>query len=595
MAVLARRLGDMLIDDGLITPIQRDEAMRLQKSNGGRFGTNLVQLGAIELEALALALSRQKGVPAAQQRHFDSIHPEVVALLPARLAQKHFAIPLGFTARHPKTVGIAFLDPHKPGAVDEIQRAAGVRVYPVIAPELRIVHFLEKLYGIPRHPRFLHLDGDGDGPERQTRGARVGDPRSFFDMSRPDLSQPRTSSAILLTEELRVPETKLPPPAQRSALGGPAKTPPVLQPHPPTSPGKAPAARGTPAQFARPPLNTPPTIAPATTSWPPVPLDATPPVVPQAPKSAASAKPAPVTAKQPEVLHPHTDASEASSRAPTQPGLPSFSDTDPFSSGDKAGQAAAPTVKIEPIAVPSPPDIWSPNWRTSQAAPSASQSDPPDSAQTHPDLDAALRAAPVDLDLESALSSEAPEPSMPPAAGNEAISASTTPRPWSAAEAVDAIAVARYRDQVADAITNYLRSSCGVGLVLIVQHEVAMGWKGFGPGISDEEIEALAIPLAAPSVFQTAYRQQEAYRGPPSHESTALDLQLFERLRVAPPQEVIVAPVLIRDRVVNLIFGQAEDGGPLADRMSIGLGTLTRSAAAAYVRMIQEAKKRAPD
>jgi len=252
-------------------------------------------------------------------------------------------------------------------------------------------------------------------------------------------------------------------------------------------------------------------------------------------------------------------------------------------------------VKIEPIAVPSPPDIWSPNWRTSQAAPSASQSDPPDSAQTHPDLDAALRAAPVDLDLESALSSEAPEPSKPPAAGNEAISASTTPRPWSAAEAVDAIAVARNRDQVADAITNYLRSSCGVGLVLIVQHEVAMGWKGFGPGISDEEIEALAIPLAAPSVFQTAYQQQEAYRGPPSHESTALDLQLFERLRVAPPQEVIVAPVLIRDRVVNLIFGQAEDGGPLADRMSIGLGTLTRSAAAAYVRMIQEAKKRAPD
>src|SRR5262249_57753344 len=103
--------------------------------------------------------------------------------------------------------------------------------------------YLEQLYGIPRHPRFLHLDGDGDGPERQARGTRVGDPRSFFDMSRPDLSQPRTSSAILLTEELRVPEAKLPPSAQRSALGGPAKTPPVLQPHPPTSPRKRPPPR----------------------------------------------------------------------------------------------------------------------------------------------------------------------------------------------------------------------------------------------------------------------------------------------------------------------------------------------------------------
>jgi len=606
----------MLIEDGLITAIQRDEALRVQKSNGARLGTNLVQLGAIELEALALALSRHKGVPAAQQRHFDSIHPEVVALLPARLAQKHAAIPLGFTARHPKTVGIAFLDPQKPGAVDEIQRAAGVRVYPVIAPELRIVQYLEKLYGIPRHPRFLHLDGDGDGPERRPRGAGVGDPRSFFDMSRPDLSQPRTASAILLTEELRVPDAKAPS-AQRSSPGGPTKTPPVLSPHPPASPSRAPAARGTPTQFARPPLNTPPTIAPAAPSWPPVPLEATPPVVgSQAPKSSASAKPAPVAEKRPEAHHPRGEASEASSRAPTIPGLPSFSDTDLLGIADQA--SAAPTEKIEPSVVASPPDtsftaesadspsageadvsIWSPNWRVTQASQSASSSDRAGSPLVHLDLDTALRAAPLDLDLdlESAVSLEAAEPSEPPAASSYAtqqVSAPATPRPWSAAEAVDAIAVARNRDQIAEAVVNYLRSSCGVGLVLIVQHEVAMGWKGFGPGISDEEIDALAIPLAAPSVLQNAYQEQQTYRGPPSHEPTALDLQLFERLRVAPPQEVVVAPVLIRDRVVNLILGQAEDGGALPDRMSIGLGTLTRSAGAAYVRLIQEAKKRAP-
>ena len=589
----------MLIDDGLITPTQRDEALRLQKSHGGRIGTNLVQLGAIELEALALALSRQKGMPAALQRHFDSIHPEVVDLLPARLAQKHAAIPLGFTARHPKTIGIAFLDPQKPGAVDEIQRAAGVRVYPVIAPELRIVRYLEKLYGIPRHPRFLQPDGDGDGPEREARGARVGDPRSFFDMSRPDLSQPRSSSAILLTDELRVREARPPPAsAQPSAPGGSAKTPhPATAEPPPKSPSKPPVVRGTPAQFARPPLNTPPTIAPAAVNWPTLPLDATPPV--QATKSAASARPPPVAGRRPEVLPRHEEANEASSRAPTIPGLPSFSEIE--ASAEVAAQATAPTEAEV--------SIWSRNWRESQAAQSASQSDRAESAQVHSDLDAALRAAPTELDLESAVSpvpaaAELPKAmdliagvSKPPAASSEATqpaSTSATPRPWSAAEAVDAIALAGNRDQVAEAIVNYLRSSCGVGLVLIVQHEVAMGWKGFAPGVSDEEIEGLAIPLAAPSVLQMAYQQQQTYRGPPSHEPTALDPQLFERLRVAPPQEVIVAPVLIRDRVVNLIFGKAEDGGPLPDRMTIGLGTLTRSAAAAYVRLIQEAKKRAP-
>src|SRR5262249_56650865 len=117
---------------------------------------------------------------------------------------------------------------------------------------------------------------------------------------------------------------------------------------------------------------------------------------------------------------------------------------------------------------------------------------------------------------------EAPDPSgPPPAEASQPASTSAALQPWSAAQAVDAIAVAHNRDQVAEAVANYLRSSCGVGLVLIVQHEVAMGWKGFAPGISDEEIDALAIPLAAPSVLQKAYQEQQTYRGPPSHEPTA--------------------------------------------------------------------------
>src|SRR5712692_11379061 len=158
MATVPRRLGDILIDDKLITPFQRDEALRQQKLHGGRIGTNLVELGAIDLDTLARALARQKGVPAALQKHFDSIHGEAVGLVPARLAEKLGAIPLGFTARSPRTIAVAFLDPTRPGAIDEIQSASNSVVYPVIAPELRIVLYLEKLYLISRPMRFLRLD-----------------------------------------------------------------------------------------------------------------------------------------------------------------------------------------------------------------------------------------------------------------------------------------------------------------------------------------------------------------------------------------------------------------------------------------------------
>jgi hypothetical protein len=185
----------------------------------------------------------------------------------------------------------------------------------------------------------------------------------------------------------------------------------------------------------------------------------------------------------------------------------------------------------------------------------------------------------------------------PNGAGSNATSAATVepaPLPWSTVEAVDAIAVATNRDQVAQAIVNYLRSTCGVGLVLIVQHEVAMGWKGFAPGVGAAEIEGLAIPLAAPSALQIAHKQQSTFRGPPPKDGVAIDRQLLERLRSSSPQEVIVSPIIIRDRVVNLVYGHAENGGPLPDRLTVGLGTLTRAAAAAYVRLIQEAKKKQP-
>lgn len=588
----------MLIEDGLITPTQRDEALRLQKAQGGRIGTNLVQLGAIHLEALALALARQKGVPAAQQRHFDAIHPEAVALLAVQLAQKHAAIPLGFTARHPKTIAVAFLDPLKPGAVDEIQRTTGVRVYPVVAPELRIVGYLERLYGIARHPRFLHLESD---EHPAPSGASVGDPRSFFDMSKPDLSRSKSSSTILLTEALRV-EAEVPKPAPPSQAVPPSRDQtPIIS---------------TPVHVSRPtpPLHTIPKLAPvdvSTAARKPASLAAT--TTAAAPHTVT---PAAFTRRPPEVLQRRGEGNDASSRAPTIPGLPSFAEIDALG---PTQPDRTPTDKLDPSTLfsegsnptpapsitPPPVSIWSPHWRSSQAAQAGVKAEAASPA-THVDLDAAIRAVPADVPAPSAIPQDQDEPApdaeinlvrdedviASPAPIESPPAKAAAPIPWSAAQAVDAMAVAQNRDEVAEAITNYLRATCGVGLVLIVQHEVAMGWKGFGPAIGAEDIDALAIPLAAPSILKTAYDERELYRGAPSRESGALDLQLFERLRAQPPQEVIVVPILIRDRVVNLILGHAADGGALPDRVSMGLGTLARSAAAAYVRLIQEAKKR---
>ena len=770
---MGRRIGDILIEERLITPAQRDEALRQQKSYGGRIGTNLVELGAIELEALTRALARQKGVPAALQRHFESIHREAVGLVPAQLAQKHCAIPLGFTSYNPKTLAVAFLDPAKPGAIDEIQFAANARIYPVIAPELRIFLYLEKLYGIPRQVRFLRTERpnpDAPGrwqpasgpvlqaapgflspPELTPPGSiPASNPQVFFDMTRPDLSQPRTRSAILLTEAVPSdasaparPESTAQATAQprttpsasgksssqsQGSLGtaavsaktasagaaakagageassgpraqpptAPAAAVPVLQAD---SPARRPRREGTPpplpvsdsrsrsqsrtSQSAKP--GAPRGVAPATSSSPGSPSPQLQSVVPSA---APRAKPKPPT-PTPDPVAQGADKSDARSRAPTIPDIPAFAidlETPPHSAptsqsaGSDDAKASAPTIKIDfdlddeplpqtaptapaatvrrtpgsepesmsegaPSAATSPPSLAEPAasapaskihaefaslpidelWGEPSASPvEAATTDEP-GAVSAPDKSRELRhdAAPKSLRSPTATRAEVNrerlvtaspeiEPALIGPTGQMADSATEVasiasgapapgsaeskkspepaPRPWSATEAVDAMAVASNRDQIADAIVNYLRSNCGVGLVMIVQHEVAMGWKGFAPGLDDEAIGSLGLPLAAPSILQIAYRRQTTFSGAPPAEGAQLDHHFWKVLRSPAPKEAIVAPIVLRDRVVNLIYGHAADGGPLPDRALVQIGMLCRAAAAAYVRLIQSAK-----
>ena len=59
MPILAR----ILIDGGMVTERQLQEAIQYQVLYGGRLGTNLYELGFITEERLQEALSRAHGVP----------------------------------------------------------------------------------------------------------------------------------------------------------------------------------------------------------------------------------------------------------------------------------------------------------------------------------------------------------------------------------------------------------------------------------------------------------------------------------------------------------------------------------------------------
>ena len=78
---MAVRFSELLLREGRITQAQLDVALNHQRASGGRLGATLVRLGMLGDEDVALALSRQHGVPSIQLGELD-LDPEVIRLVP---------------------------------------------------------------------------------------------------------------------------------------------------------------------------------------------------------------------------------------------------------------------------------------------------------------------------------------------------------------------------------------------------------------------------------------------------------------------------------------------------------------------------------
>jgi len=154
------RLGELLVATKLLTPEQLERALRAQVMWGARLGTNLIELGVLDLEVLSQALSRQHKLPAALARHFEKADHALQAKLPVELAERLAVVPL-MRVRIGKVV-VAAMDPLADDEIATIAGALGVEtdvIVQSVAPELRIRYQLERAYKIPRGARFLRARG----------------------------------------------------------------------------------------------------------------------------------------------------------------------------------------------------------------------------------------------------------------------------------------------------------------------------------------------------------------------------------------------------------------------------------------------------
>jgi len=133
----------MLIKAGLINQKQLQEALQLQKTNGGKLGYNLVRLGYVKEEDITSLLSEQYGVPAIHLEHFE-IDESILKHIPSDVAQKYLVIPIERTGA---TLTVAMADPSNVFALDDIRFITGYQVEPVVAAEASIREAIARYYG----------------------------------------------------------------------------------------------------------------------------------------------------------------------------------------------------------------------------------------------------------------------------------------------------------------------------------------------------------------------------------------------------------------------------------------------------------------
>jgi len=125
-----RRLGDLLVSEGLITQDQLKQALAEQKGKADKLGSILVRLSFINDEQLIGFLSRQYGIPSITLSNLD-IDPETISLVPASIAKKYEIVPV---KRIGTTLTLAVADPTNVFALDDIAFMTNRQILPVVAP-----------------------------------------------------------------------------------------------------------------------------------------------------------------------------------------------------------------------------------------------------------------------------------------------------------------------------------------------------------------------------------------------------------------------------------------------------------------------------
>ena len=141
-----KRIGDILVEEGILTEEQLEEALKAAKAENKKIGEAITDLGFASEQDIAEALSSQLGF---EYVNLSTVHipDNVLSLINESVLRKHLMIPYAFVPNTINQVKVAMVDPMDMSAIDDFSIVTNLLVVPSVATTRDILIALDRYYG----------------------------------------------------------------------------------------------------------------------------------------------------------------------------------------------------------------------------------------------------------------------------------------------------------------------------------------------------------------------------------------------------------------------------------------------------------------
>ncbi|MBC8018890.1 MAG: hypothetical protein H7X83_10285, partial [Verrucomicrobia bacterium] len=160
---MALKLGELLLQEKMVTLGQLEEALKNQMIYGIKLGSSLIEMGYVDEEVLARLLSTKLGVPCVGRKELAAVSKDLLRDFPRHLVEAHHVVPLKLEGNR---LSLAMTDPTDFKAIEEIGFVTGHVVLPYIAPDVQIAWALSTYYRLSTDQTRYQMVAD----QRRKRG-----------------------------------------------------------------------------------------------------------------------------------------------------------------------------------------------------------------------------------------------------------------------------------------------------------------------------------------------------------------------------------------------------------------------------------------